>query len=136
MTIVLDGSVGVYFADRGEKLLYDRVRLLDNGYCHGLRTQEYAQTFYPPHEIKRVHDPTGDDPAEQEIDAEYVIDHGAEVWVGEDRDVEGTTTAALLPGGWLVCWSPGGGTRYYPAHMVDSVHTHTNDEQEAAGWFR
>ena len=135
MTVVLDDDLEVYFTDRDDQL-FDRVRLLDNGYCHGLRTQGYQQKFYPPHEIERVRDPRGDNPAEQDVDAEYVIDHGAEVWIGEDRDVWAPDTVALLPGGWLAFWFAGGGNRYFPAHMVDSVHTHTSDEQEAAGWFR
>jgi len=135
MTVVIDDDPDVLFAD-GDERLFDRVRLLDNGYCHTLRAQSYEQKFYPPTKIAEVHDTTGDNPAEQDVDAEYVIDHGAEVWFTDDRGAYAPDTVALLPGGWLAYWYAGGGTTYLPAHMIDSVHTHTNDEQEAAGWFR
>ena len=114
--------------------VFDRVRLLDNGYCHGLLTQGYEQKFYPPREIVEV---IQSDPDEAPIpDDEYRIDHGAEIWFTGDREPMPSDEVALLPGAWLAARRYESGAIYFPAHRIDTVHTHTSDEQEAAGWFR
>lgn len=131
--LVIDDNAEITFAaDESSDTIADRVRLLANGYCHALITQGYQQKFYPPREIERVHDAGADEP---EAEDEYRIDHGAEVWFTGDLDPRPCDVAVLLPGGWLALWSAGYGTDYWPAHMIDSVHTHTSDEQESAGWF-
>ena len=69
-------------------------------------------------------------------DDEYRIAHGAEIWFTGDRDPMPSDEVALLPGAWLAAPRHDQGAVYFPAHRIDSVHTHTSDEQESAGWFR
>lgn len=134
MTIQTDDAT-VYFTNRTDSQLFDRVRILENGFLHGLMTQSYQQKFYPPREIAEV-EPSEHDSPPADGDTEYVIGHGAEVWFTDDAPRSPADTVALLPGGWVGLWLSEYGSRYYPAHRIDSVHTHTNDEQESAGWFK
>jgi hypothetical protein len=138
---VIDGSPEITFypsnktadePDTGN--VFDRVRLLANGYCHALITQGYRQKFFPPREIVEVIAHKTD--TAPIPDDEYRIDHGAEIWFTGDRDPMPSDEVALLPGAWLAARTHDGGVIYLPEHAIDSVHTHTSDEQESAGWFR
>lgn len=133
--LVIDGNPEITFAaDESSDTIADRVRLLANGYCHVLIAQEYAQKFYPPREVHEVVQTDLDNAPIP--DDEYRIDHGAEIWFTGDRDPMPSDEVALLPGAWLAARRHDRGAVYFPAHRIDSVHTHTTDEQEEAGWFR
>lgn len=134
MTIQMDDA-NVRLVDQPDEHLFDRVRILENGFLHGLITQRYAQKFYPPGGVAVVK-PHGYDSPPTDDGTEYVIDHFAEVWFTDDDPHLNSDTTALLPGGWVGVWNSEFGCRFYPAHRIDSVHTHTNDEQESAGWFK
>lgn len=122
---------GVNGPDSGR--LYDRVRLLANGYAHGLATDGYQQAFHPPDRVVEV---IQRDPDHAVIpDDGYKVDHGADIHFRDDRDVCPTSEVALLPGGWVAARRHHGGATYYPANVIEGIYTHTSDEQESADWF-
>ena len=141
MTTVIDGNVEVTFYENGVRSdgpdtgqLYDRVRLLDNGYCHGLITQGYQQEFHPPGEIVEVvkHESNG----APIPDGEHRISHGADIHFIGDSDIMPSDEVTLLHSGWVAARLHGGGATYIPQHRIEGIYTHTTDEQESAGWFR
>jgi hypothetical protein len=113
---------------------YDRVRLLDNGYLHGLITSGYQQDFIPSGKVVEV---VQTDPDNAPIpDDGYKVDHGGEIHFRADLPIRSVREFALLPGGWLATSRAEGGAVYYPADGIEGVYTHTSNEQENADWFR
>ena len=141
MGTVIDGDVEITYTEDSNRIngpdtgrVCDRVRLLDNGYCHAVIDRGYQQEFHPPREIVEIvkHESNG----APIPDEEHRIDHGAEIHFKDGNEPMPSDEVALLPGGWTAARLHGGGVAYTPQHRIEGIYAHTTDEQEDAGWFR
>jgi len=66
----------------------------------------------------------------------YVIEHGADVEVEGQNNTLHYDRIEFTDSGMVVCINKGGYTKdCYPREKVQSVHTHTSDEEESAEWW-
>ena len=114
--------------------VYDRVRLLGNGYLHGLIVTGYQQEFHPPDRVVEV---VQSDPENAPVpDDGYKVDHGGDIHFRPDLPIRPAREFTLLPGGWVATRRHDGGATYFPTNAIEAIYTHTSDEQENADWFR